>query len=125
MITTKPQSMYPTTATLKSARPSASGDLAQNSTGHGYYGFDLISAQKLPKQILTVRPMLFLWVGLRIPDRILQLAYCGLNFALDLLRRSFNLGPGVAGQISYVTFGASHNFVDCSVNSLLIHRYTL
>jgi hypothetical protein len=34
----KPELMYPESKVFKSTRPSGSGDLAQNSTGHNYSG---------------------------------------------------------------------------------------
>jgi transposase len=40
----KPESTYPETTAFKSTRPSGSGDIEQNSTGHSYSGFAL-SAQ--------------------------------------------------------------------------------
>src|ERR1035441_7548814 len=37
----KPESTYPETTAFKSTRPSGSGDIEQNSTGHSYSGFAL------------------------------------------------------------------------------------
>src|ERR1035438_1196579 len=37
----KPESAYPETTAFKSTRPSGSGDIEQNSTGHSYSGFAL------------------------------------------------------------------------------------
>src|ERR1035438_3370837 len=67
----KSESMYPETIALKSTRPSESGDLVQNSTGHGDSGFALKgglergfspsnSFHKTPEQLHLVQP-----IGLR------------------------------------------------------------
>src|ERR1035438_6977268 len=45
----KPESTYPETTAFKSTRPSGSGDIEQNSTGHSYSGFALMSARTDPR----------------------------------------------------------------------------
>src|ERR1035437_3175851 len=62
-------------------------------------------------------------VVLGVADRILQLADGRLGLALDLLSGAFDLGPGVAGHVSYMTLCASHYFVDRAFDSVLIHLY--
>jgi len=56
-----------------------------------------------------------------IANRILRLADNRLNFTLDLLNGAFNLGPGVAGQVSGLPLCASHHLVDRALHSLLVH----
>ena|ERR1035437_589534 len=56
-----------------------------------------------------------------IASRILQLAYAGLDFALDFLAGAFYFGLGVAERASDMTLGASYGLVDCTLYSVLVH----
>jgi hypothetical protein len=63
-------------------------------------------------------------VPLGIANRILRLANGCFNFALDLLSGASNFSSSVAGQVTGFPFCASHHFVDCAFDSVLVHLFT-
>jgi hypothetical protein len=60
-------------------------------------------------------------VGLSIAGRILRFAPSVLDLALYLLNSAFNLGSGIAGQVSDMPLGASNHIVDGAFHSILVH----